>query len=161
MEVSQALVKGGFVAGVDFQMKGIYGQDAWEEVLTWLSGQPYPTEQQCLTWWGDLQTELAAEVAFQSTKQALKEKIALAKQYAPEIATLWNVCLDVVENNTAQPTRYNNVLAAVNLMPTLLKNRLNTGTFDPASISNDTQRNGYVDHMLSASTALALLVHLG
>jgi hypothetical protein len=160
MDLALILQEGGLLSGEHFQIRKVYGVDPWNEVLQMLNGTPYPSENNLATWQAAAQAKLDAQLAVSSARKGLKDKIALAKQYATEIKILYNTCLEQIENNTGNPNRYNNVLAVVNALPSALRNRVNTGTFDPASISTDTQRNAYVDHCLTVSTALAVLLSL-
>lgn len=96
-----------------------------------------------------------------TAKASLKQKAELAKTYKTEIATLWNTCLDQLETNASHPTRFNAVLAAVNALPTPLKNRVNKGTPDPANASTDVLKDAYIDHVLLIASNLATLLSLG
>lgn len=159
MQVDLALTKGGYEIGLHFQLKGIYGVDAWENVLYWLhQTDPYPQESQVITWWNQVQAEITAATALVTAKAALKQKIELAKTYKTEIATLWNACLDQIENTNTSTTRFNAVLAAVNALPTPLKNRVNKGTPDPANASTDALKDIYVDHVHLVAVSLATLL---
>ena len=98
-----------------------------------------------------------------TAKSGLKEKIALAKTYAPQIKQLFNVVLEQYENNSIYPARYNAVRAVVDSFPAPLRNRLHLGLqrdtgLDPALILLDTQQGAYFVYMLQVSTALALLL---
>jgi hypothetical protein len=161
MDISLILTEGGLRIGEHYQIIGVYGVDSWPNVLKMVDATPYPQEASLAAWTVAAQAKLDAEVAFQAAQQGLKAKIALAKTYAVEIQTLWNVCLDQLETNSSQPARFNAVLAAVNALPTALKNRVNKGTPDPAQALNDVQRDAYVDHVLIVATTLACLLSQG
>lgn len=103
---------------------------------------------------------VGTELAIQSAQSGLKEKVALAVTYKSEIKTLWNVCLDQLETNSSHPTRFNNVLNAVNALPAALKNRVNKGTPDPANASTDALKDAYVDHVHLVAVSLAMLLSL-
>lgn len=159
MQVDLALAKGGYEIGLHFQIRGTYGVDIWGDVLQWLhQTDPYPQESQVITWWNQVQSEITAAAALVTAKAALKQKAELAKTYKTEIATLWNTCLDQLETNASHPTRFNNVLAAVNALPTALKNRVNKGTPDPANASTDALKDAYVDHVHLVAVSLATLL---
>lgn len=158
MIVWQALEHAGYKAGTDYQMRGVYGVDDWSNVLEWLHSDPYPTEAQALAWWGQFEANAITAAALVSAQSGLKDKTSLALTYKTEIKTLWNVCLDQLETNVSHPTRFNNVLAAVNALPTALKNRVNKGTPDPANASTDALKDVYLDHVLLIAGNLAMLL---
>ncbi|MEO0594763.1 MAG: hypothetical protein AAF126_01495 [Chloroflexota bacterium] len=59
----------------------------------------------------------------ESARQSIRNKADLAKQYANEIAQLFNATLDATQNRTAQPTRYETLKALIDSFPNSIKNR--------------------------------------
>lgn len=161
MDISEILTAGNVNIGEHYQIRGIYGVDALETVLEWYHPSvPYPTAQQLATWQALAQTKLDAAAAFLAAKAGLREKIALAQTHAANITILWNLCLTQVENNTAHPTKYNNVRTFVDALPAALRNRLHNGV-NLVAIDTDDEREAYFEHILSYSTALGMLLSLG
>lgn len=159
MQVDVALQHGGYEISVDFQLRGEYGVTSWENVLEWLhQTDPYPQESQVLIWWNEVQNEINNALLLQNTKQLLKQKVTLAETFKVEIVTLWNLCLDQIEQTNTSTTRFNNVLNHVNTLPNALKNRINKGTPNPANASTDDLKDNYVDHVLLIATTLAVLL---
>lgn len=156
--LTEILAEGGLEPGQHYQIRGIYGVDAWPNVLQMLNATPYPNEASLPAWTTAAQEKIDAAEALITAKGALKQKVELAKTYKTEIATLWNVCLDQLETNASHPTRFNNVLAEVNALPTALKNRVNKGTPDPANASTDALKDIYVDHVHLVAVSLATLL---
>lgn len=159
LAIDVILVHANYQPGLHFQVRKIYRVDPLPEVLEWLHPtDPYPTQNQLDTWEAQAQAIIDASLALSTAKAALKQKIELAKTYKTEIASLWNVCLDQLETNSSHPTRFNNVMAAVNALPTALKNRVNKGTPDPANASTDVLKDAYVDHVHLVAVSLATLL---
>lgn len=162
MDISLVLLEGGFNIGEHYQIVGIWGVDTWANVLRWYHPSvPYPSESALVAWQTAAQTKLDATSALGIARNGLKEKVSLAITYKAEIATLWNVCLEQLETNASHPTRFNNVLAAVNALPTALKNRVNKGTADPTLASTDALKDAYLDHVLLVAGNLATLLSFG
>lgn len=160
LELTSILSEGGLEVGQHYQVIGLYGVDSWPNVLKMLNATPYPSEASLPAWTTAAQAKIDAAAALLTAKAALKQKADLAKTYKAEIATLWNTCLDQLETNSSHPTRFNNVLNAVNALPTALKNRVNKGTPDPALASTDALKDAYVDHVHLVAVSLAMLLSL-
>lgn len=159
LPIDAILTHAGYEIGLHFQLRKVYKVDPLTEVLEWLHPtDPYPSQGQLDTWEAQAQAIIDASLALSTAKAALKLKIELAKTYKTEIATLWNTCLDQLETNASHPTRFNNVLAAVNALPTALKNRVNKGTPDPANASTDALKDIYVDHVHLVAVSLVTLL---
>lgn len=158
MDITQILAEGGLEVGTHYQIRGIYGVDDWPNVLQMLNATPYPNESSLPAWTVAAQAKIDASLALITAKAALRQKVELAKTYKAEIATLWNVCLEQLETNVSHPTRFNAVLAAVNALPTTLKNRVNKGTPDPANASTDALKDAYVDHVHLVALSLVTLL---
>ena len=156
--IGEALALGSLEAGTHYQLRGDWKTVPTVEWLEMLNSTPMPTDVQIETWVTQEIAKQATEGVFILAQSGLKDKIALAKTYASDIKTLWNACLDQLENNSSHPTRFNNVLAAVNALPTALKNRVNKGTADPALAITDILKDAYVDHVLLIATSLAMLL---
>lgn len=156
--LTEILAEGGLEPGQHYQIRGVYGVDAWANVLQMLNATPYPSEASLPAWTVAAQAKIDAAAALLIAKAALRQKTELAKTYKTEIATLWNVCLDQIENTNTSTTRFNAVLAAVNALPTALKNRVNKGTPDPANASTDALKDIYVDHVHLVAVSLVTLL---
>lgn len=162
LRIDEILTHAGYQIGLHFQVRKTYKVDPLAQVLEWLHpNDPYPTQGQLDTWELQAQAIVDSSLALQAAKSALKQKIELAKSYKAEIATLWNFCLEQLETNASHPTRFNNVLAAVNALPTALKNRVNKGTPDPANASTDILKDAYIDHVFLVAGNLATLLSFG
>jgi len=158
-ELWQALTKGGYEVALHYQIRKDYPANPLADSLEWYHpSDAYPTQIQVDAWMALVQAEETAQSNLNTAQSGLKDKAALAKTYASEIKTLWNVCLDQLETNSSHPTRFNAVKAAVDALPTALKNRVNKGTPDPLNASTDVLRDAYVDHVHLVAVSLALLL---
>lgn len=75
---------------------------------------------------------LATAVATVSAKSGLKDKISLAQTHADAIRRIFNTVLDQTINQTAQPTRWNNIKAQIDNAATAnaFKNRFGTDVLE-------------------------------
>lgn len=78
------------------------------------------------TWIAARQTELTQAETIESAQSGLLDKVLLAEQYADSIKTLYNAVLDQTENQTMQPTRFNNLYAVVQASSNAFRNRIIT-----------------------------------
>ena len=91
---------------------------------------PAPNEAQLITiydtWLAAHTATVAHTATIETAQSGLLDKVALAEQYAADIKTLYNAVLDQTENQTVQPTRFNNLYAVVQAAPVALRNRVVT-----------------------------------
>lgn len=98
-----------------------------------------PTENQLITlydnWIAANVAAQAVETTITTAQTGLKNKIALAEQFAPSITALLNVSLQQTEDATTQPTRFNNIKAVMDAQPAAFRNRFNGDLLQETGIS--------------------------
>lgn len=107
-------------------------------------------------------TSDTTELAVKSAQNGLKNKIALAEQFASSITAVLNVSLQQTEDATTQPTRFNNIKAVMDAQPAAFRNRFNGDLLQEAEITIGTivagQFPAYCRYVRQWSTQLALLL---
>lgn len=75
----------GYEIAADFQLKKVYRVDPLNEVLDWLSQDPYPTQQQLDTWEAEAQALRDSALLVKEEISTIQNYAALAKQYASQL----------------------------------------------------------------------------
>lgn len=107
-------------------------------------------------------TSDTTESTIKTAQNGLKNKIALAEQFATSITAVLNVSLQQTEDATTQPTRFNNIKAVMDAQPAAFRNRFNGDLLQEAEITIGSivagQFPAYCRYVRAWSTQLALLL---
>lgn len=125
-----------------------------------------PTANQLITiydtWIAAQSATEATETTIKTAQNGLKNKIALAEQFASSITAVLNASLQQTEDATTQPTRFNNIKAVMDAQPAAFRNRFNGDLLQEAEITIGSivagQFPAYCRYVRQWSTQLALLL---
>lgn len=121
-----------------------------------------PTAQNLIDAYNAYLTVQTTDSTVATAQNGLKNKIALAEQFASSITAVLNVSLQQTEDATTQPTRFNNIKAVMDAQPAAFRNRFNGDLLQEAEITIGSivagQFPAYCRYARQWSTQLALLL---
>ena len=125
--ISHYLTSNGHIA--DYRMLVNFpatGHTNLVDKVEWRIAPPVlPTAQNLIDAYNAYLAAQTSESVIVTAQTGLKNKIALAEQFASSIAAVLNVSLQQTEDATTQPTRFNNIKAVMDAQPAAFRNRFN------------------------------------
>lgn len=114
MLIWQALARGGFNISEDYQLRGEYGVDSFDDVFEWLNQNvPKPTEQEVVAWWSEVELENNQKELVATEKETISNLFSDALEHASKIRLVFSaiVLADRLQHNV--DSRFLGVTAAL------------------------------------------------